>query len=262
MSTPAETPSTPEPGFDPLAFWIEHKAKVQLLVVMAMAGLVGSAIYQYAAYRSRQSAANAFSAAKSPADWQRVVKEFAGSPVAANALLLLAESQRKEGKLDEALASLRQFTANHPSHPMVAGAWNSIAVVLELQGKSDEALNAYQKINATYPGSYAIPLALLGQARIHATKNQPDQARPLLEQVLSQFGQSRFSRQALDELQKLKPSVPEPAKDPAPVATPAPAPSTPAAANPAATPAAPSAPAVAPATPAAPESAPAEPKKP
>jgi predicted negative regulator of RcsB-dependent stress response len=259
MSTPAETPSTPEPGFDPLAFWIEHKAKVKLLVVMAVTGLIGSAIYQYAAYRSRQSAANAFAAAKSPADWQRVVKEFAGSPVAANALLLLAESQRKEGKLDEALASLRQFTANHPSHPMVAGAWNSIAVVLELQGKTDEALNAYQKINATYPGSYAIPLALLGQARIHSAKNQPDQAKPLLEQVLSQFGQSRFSKQALDELQKLKPTTPEPAKDLAPVATPAPAASTPASATPKATPVAP---AVAPATPAAPESAPAEPKKP
>jgi TolA-binding protein len=239
MSTPAETPSTPDPGFDPLAFWIEHKSKIKLLVLVAVIGLLGSALYQYAEYRGRQSAAHAFAAAKSPEDWKKVVKDFAGSPVAANSLLLLAESQRKEGKLEDALASLRQFTAAYPSHPLVSGAWNSIAVLLELQGKLDEALNAYQKINATYPGSYAIPLSLLGQARIHIAKNQPDQARPLFEQVLSQFGQSRFARQALDELQKLKPATPAapPEAAPSPKEASQPIPATPvpaAAATPAA----------------------------
>jgi TolA-binding protein len=250
MSTPAETTPTQDPGFDPLAFWIENKSKVKLLATVAAVGLLGSGIYQYAEYHSRQTAAAAFGAAKSPEDFKKVIREFPNSPVSGNAMLLLAEALRKEGKLDDALTTLRQFTSVHQSHTMISGAWNSIALILELQGKKEEALSAYQKITTAYPSSFAAPMALLGRARISAAKGENDQAKLLFEQVVSQFAQSRFAQQALEELQKLKPAAP------AQTAASAPATSTaPADASPAATPESPKAP-----QPPAPTPAPANPE--
>lgn len=203
MASPVEIIPPPDPGFDPLAFWIEHQKKVIAAVGIICLLLVSWGVYQLNERRSREAAQSAFANAKTTDDYRKVIADHPRSVVAANAQLLMAEALRKEGKLDEAVALLRKFTEGNTTHPMISGAWHSLAVTLEAQGKTEEALATYQKVATTYQKSYSAPLALLAQARIHA-KSQPDQARRLYEQVLADFGQTNFAREALMEMQKLK----------------------------------------------------------
>jgi TolA-binding protein len=208
MSTPAENSQPTDHGFDPLAFWIEHKTKVLALSSVLAACLAAYGIYQYASQRAQDAAAADFAQAKSADDFRKVIQSHSSSPVAANAALLLAEQLRNEGKLDEAATTLRKFTTEHPSHPLISGAWNSIATTLEAQGKTDEAIATYQKVIATYPSSFAAPVAMMSQARIHHSRSEDDKARQIYDQVISQFGQTSFARQAIFESQKLKPAAP------------------------------------------------------
>lgn len=233
MPTPVETTPQDETGFDPLAFWIQHKGKIQFLVALLVFGLLAYGIFQFAEKRARDAAANDFAHAKTADDFRKVIAAHPRSVVAGNAHLMLAELLRNEGKHDEALTNLRAFIDHHGDHPLISGAWTSLAFTLEAQGKSEEALSTLQKVAATYPTSFAAPVALMAQARIYKTRNDTAQAKRIYEQVVSQFGQSEFAREALVELQRLKKTELAPVTDAAPrpqsePATPTNAPSEPA----------------------------------
>src|SRR5436190_17404170 len=170
MSSPAET-SNPQPtsahtGFDPYEFWILHKTKIIALGVLFIVALVGYTIFTINENHSRAAAEVAYAAAKTPDDFRKVAQEHSGQPAAGNALLQLAAQLRNEGKLDEANATLHKFISEYPEHPMLAGAWLALAENAEAAGKQDDALTGYQKVLTTFPGSFAAPLALLGQGRL------------------------------------------------------------------------------------------------
>lgn len=237
MPKPAETTPQHETEFDPLAFWIQHKGKVQFLAGLLVFGLLAYGIFQFAQKRSRDAAANDFARAKTADDFRKVIAAHPRSVVAANAHLMLAELQRNEGKHDEAITNLRAFIDHHGDHPLISGAWTSLAFSLEAQGKSEEALSTLQKVAATYPTSFAAPVALMAQARIYKARNEIAQAKRIYEQVVSQFGQSNFAREALMELQRLKKTETAPVPDAGPrlqsePAAPTDAPTKPAAAQP------------------------------
>jgi TolA-binding protein len=210
MSSPTATPqtSTPDPGFDPVAFWYLHKTKIVALLAIFVIGLAGYAIQQWMENQARTAAESAFANAKSADDFKKVIAEHAGSVPAANARLRLAELQRKDGKLDESTATLKVFIEQHPQHPLIAGAWLGIATNHEAAGKADDALAAYQKVATTYPTSYAAALALMAQARLQKEKGQIDLAKRTYEQVVTQFQRSDFAQQALQQSASLKKTAP------------------------------------------------------
>jgi tetratricopeptide (TPR) repeat protein len=199
-----ETTPQQEAEFDPLAFWIEHKGKIRLLLALLVFGLLAYGIFQFAEKRARENSANDFARAKTPEDFRKVIAAHPRSVVAGNAHLILADLLRNEGKHDEAITNLRSMIDRHPDHPLISGAWTSLAFCLEAQGKSEEALSTLQKVAATYPTSFAAPVALMAEARIFTERNDVAQAKRIYEQVVSQFGQSDFARQALVALQRLK----------------------------------------------------------
>ncbi len=204
MSSPTQTPPVVEQEFDLLAFWIQHKSKVTLFLSVLIFGLVAYGIVEYVQYQSRIAAAHDLAAAKTPDDLRKVLSKHSGTVVGGNAALLLAEQLRAENKLDESTAALNEFIAKNPNHPLISGAWVSLAVNLELQGKTDEALANYQKVAAGYPTSFSAPAALMAEGRIFASKQKIDEAKRAYETVISQFGDSIFARQALQENQQLK----------------------------------------------------------
>jgi hypothetical protein len=65
----------------------------------------------------------------------------------------------------------------------------------------------------------------MAQARIYKTRNDIAQAKRIYEQLVSQFGQSEFAREALVELQRLKKTELAPVRDAA--SRPQPEPATP-----------------------------------
>ena len=96
MPSPTDTKPIVEEEFDMLAFWIQHKSKVLLFLVLLIVGLLAFAIFQFTQYKARESAANDYGKAKTVEDLRRVAAEHASSPVAGDALLRVAEKLRDE----------------------------------------------------------------------------------------------------------------------------------------------------------------------
>ena len=210
MSSPTATPqaTTPDPGFDPVAFWYLHKTKIIALLAIFVIGLAGYGIQQWMEGASRAASQAALAKAASEDDFKKVIADYSGSVAAANARLRLAELQRKGGKLDESTTTLKAFIEQHPQHSLIPGAWLGVAANQEAAGKADDALATYQKVATTYPTSYAAALALLGQGRLQKEKGQIDLAKRSYEQVATQFQNSDFAQQALQQSATLKKTTP------------------------------------------------------
>ncbi|MEA3209222.1 MAG: Tetratricopeptide repeat-like domain [Chthoniobacter sp.] len=207
MASPTQTsPPSPAPatGFDPLVFWVQHGQKV-----LAFAGLfaVALAIYfisEFVRTRRLTASAQALAEAHDAEGFRKVMVDYAATPAAGNAALLLGEDLRKQGKLDESAATLRTLIDKDPDHPLISGAWTSLAATQEAQGKQDEALSTYQKVSTTFATSFSAPVSLLAQARIFREKGKADEAKRLYEQVINQFQDTTFAQQAMQESQQLK----------------------------------------------------------
>lgn len=196
MSSPTQTPPSPEIGFDPLVFWVKHQQKIFLFVGLFVAALAIYFLTQVMQSRRMTAASQALAAATTPDNWRQVIKDYEGTAAGGNAHLLLADQLRKENKLDEAVSILRAFVDSYPNHPLLSGGLTSLAATLEEQGKTDEALDIYQKVSTTYSTSFSTPIALLAQARISKTQNKIDEAKRLYDQVINQFPETPFAQQA------------------------------------------------------------------
>jgi len=203
---PSPTPSAPaaDPGFDPLVFWIKHQSKILLLLGVFVVALGGYALSEFIRNKRNASAQSLLANAKSADDYRKVISDYSGSNPAGDAYLLLAAKQRAEGKIDDSSATLHTFIDKIPQHPLISGAWTSLAANLEQQGKADEALSIYQKVSTNYANSFSAPLALLGQARLLAQKGKTEDARRIYEQVMAQYQDNFAAQQATMELRKLK----------------------------------------------------------
>jgi tetratricopeptide (TPR) repeat protein len=90
----------------------------------------------------------------------------------------------------------------------------AMAANLESMGTNHEALSTYQQIAATYPNSFNAPLALLSQVYILKALNRDEEARRICETILTQYRESFWAEEAMQQLQLLKPS-----RLPAPITT-------------------------------------------
>ncbi len=204
MPSPTVTKPVVEEEFDLLAFWIQHKNKVLIFLLLLVIGLLVFAIFEYTQYREREAAARDFGGASSVEDLRRVAATHPHSAVAGNALLLISEKLRGENKLDESSAALKEIIGKFPDHPLISGVWMSLAVNLEAQGKEDEALVNYQKVVASFPASFSAPSALMAQARIYKARGKIDDAKRAYESVISQYGDNILARLAAQENARLK----------------------------------------------------------
>ena len=161
-----------------------------------------------ALFRSAGSAALA--TARNGAAYQQVIARYGGTHAAATALLLLADAQRNDRKYAESNATLQKFIEKYPKHEFAATARLAIGANLESMGKTDEALAAYQRVAADHPKSFEAPLALISEVRIFKAKNQNDAARRACETILTQYRDSIWSGEAMQELHTLKPATPSP----------------------------------------------------
>ncbi|RYD63512.1 MAG: tetratricopeptide repeat protein, partial [Verrucomicrobiaceae bacterium] len=197
MANPAETTPPPtDEGFDPTVFWIRHRTKIVLFLVLFLAAALFYAIYEYTQTRRHQAAAQAYAVAKTPDDYRKVISEYPSTVPAANAHLVLAEKLREEGKLDESNQILRAFIEKYPENNLLTGAYTSLATNLEIQGQLDEAVMHYQKVTTSFPTSFSAPVAWLGQARVYKAQGKEDEAKRAYETVVTQFAGTTFATEA------------------------------------------------------------------
>ena len=95
-------------------------------------------------------------------------------------------------------------TAPYPEHPLLSGAWTSLAANLEAQGKADEAVATYQKVSTSYASSFSAPVALMAQARLLKAKGKTEEAGRIYEQVTNRFPDNIAAQQAAQESRQLK----------------------------------------------------------
>ena len=204
MSSPTEIATPPETGFDLEAFWIKYQGKILIFVGLFIAAIATYATYEWLHTRTLTGAEQLFAGARTAEDYRKVIAEYGGTAAAGDAHLLLAEQLRQDGKFDESSTVLRSFTEKYAEHPLLSGAWTSLAANLEAQEKPDEALAMYQKVSTSYATSFSAPVALMAQARLLKAKGKAEEARLIYEQVTTRYAETVVAQQAAQEIKRLK----------------------------------------------------------
>ena len=215
--TPTSTPA--DPLIETQVFWMKYKNAIIIAIVVLLLAIAAYGAYQFISARQEAAAAALLGAAKTSADYQKVIVEHPGSNAAPTAALLLAAEQRKEGKFAEANTTLQSFIDRHADHQLVTTAQMAIAANYDSLGRPDDALETYRRIAADHPKSFNAPLAMISQIPLLKAKGQIDEARRVAETVMTQYRDSFASQEAQRSLKSLKP----PANAAAPAASAAPA---------------------------------------
>ena len=216
-TTPTSSPA--DPLIETQVFWMKYKNAIIIGVVALLLAIAAYGAYRFIGARQEAAAAAMLAAAKTPADYQKVIVEHPGSNAAPTAALLLAAEQRKENKFAEANTTLQTFIDRFPDHQLVTTAKMAIAANFDSLGRPDDALETYRRIAADHKDSYNAPLALISQVPLLKAKGQIEEARRVCETVMSQYKDSFASQEAQRYLRTLKPPT-----NAAPPAAPAAAP--------------------------------------
>jgi TolA-binding protein len=196
-----------DPALDAQVFWYRYRREIVMVIALAVIALLVAGGYRLYLIRREATASALLATAHNSAAYQQVIARYDGSNAAATAYLLLAEAQRNEKKFAESNATLQRFIEKYPKHELVATARLAIAANLESMGKTDEALAAYQRVVADHLKSFEAPLALISEVRIFKAKNQNDAARRACETILTQYRDSIWASEAMQELRVLKPAT-------------------------------------------------------
>jgi hypothetical protein len=254
---PTAPPASRDVALETRVFWERFRKPIIALLIILLLGVIGFSGYRFYSDRRAANASASLADAKTAQGYEQVIAQYPNTPAAADAYLLLAEAQRSEKKFAEANTTLQTFVAKYSQHEMLSTAKMAMAANLESMGKTDEALAMYQQIAKDYPKSFTAPMALLSQVYILKAKNRNDDARKICESIMTQYQNTYWVGEALQQLRLLRPSVAA-APPPAPASTVPPLLERPAAPAP---PPAPQPAAPAPQAPPAPQGA-ASPKKP
>jgi tetratricopeptide (TPR) repeat protein len=202
---PTASPPTRDAAVEARFFWEKFKTEIAAVLVLAILAIIGFGAYKLYSERRQAAASTALASAKTAPDLQRVIERYSNTRAGANACLLLADEQRKEGKFAESNATFQAFIDKYPEHELISNAYMAMAANLESMGKADEAIAVYQKIAANYANSFNAPLALLSHVHLLRARNKIDEARMLCEKILTDYRESFWANEAARELRVLKP---------------------------------------------------------
>jgi TolA-binding protein len=213
---PTAPPPSRNVGLETRVFWERFKGQIVAIVVVVIVAVVGFVAYRVYADRQSSAASALLASSKSAQDYQDVIIRYPNTPAGADAYLLLAEAERRQGKFADANATLQVFITKNPNHEFVSTARMAIAANLESMGKADEALSRYQQVASLYQNSFNAPLALLSQVYLLKAKNRTDEARRVCENILTQYRTSFWAGEAAQELRLLNMGEQPPPVSPVP----------------------------------------------
>ena len=188
---------------DAALFWHTHKKNI-LLGILAVLVIVGGSLGWYvSSTMTANNSVTALAVASDVPQFEAVVKNYGGTMPAADAMLLVAAANQKAGKLDESSAAFQNFLKSFPTHPLAGGALLGIGQNQDAAGNSKEAAATYQQVVEKYPKSYAAPFAGYAQAEILLRDFRRDEAKVVLDSLVSQFPDSVIARMAAAQLTRL-----------------------------------------------------------
>ena len=212
----------PELLLDSGLTWEKYKLPIMAAVALLALGFAGGSIYQSQQAKDAVAASALFDAAKTEADYRKVIDTYPGSSAAANAYLLLGRAKYNTKDYTGAAQAWRDFAAKFPKHPLVPDALTGEASALEAQGKLDEARAMYQRVATSYQSSYVAPLARISEAELLLAQEKKDEAKHVYEDVIAS-SQNSYAGQMAEQGLKTLNALPPLGASPAANAPPAPA---------------------------------------
>ncbi len=217
---PSDEPLLETDSFAAELFWERHRGSILAGVAVLLLAVAGTVFWLITAHNLKLGAEAFFANARNPEAWREVIAKYPGTPQAADAYFLLAESLREQGNVEESTLTLEKFLQVFPGHPLTGGARLGLAENYDLAGKPNEALNAFREVQSRDPGSYAAPFAALLEGRLALREGKLDEARKIFSNLVSTYSRSPLAGAAGAQLDAIAPLLPPaPASPAAPVQT-------------------------------------------
>lgn len=157
-------------------------------LVMAAAVLLLAALGTAAFLRHRDNQADLASAAlmttESVEGLENLKRQYGGTRVGPLVGLRLAEAYFNAGNFKGARTEYEVVLKRNARHPMADTARVGLAATLEAEQSFEEAGAAFEAFARENPDHYLYPVAVLGQARCLAARNDKTAARDLLDRLI------------------------------------------------------------------------------
>jgi len=211
--------------------WLElNKLRVAAAIGAALFLFVAVYVYRYYSEQTERAASRALLALRpppqegatapnpSPTDLLKVAAEYGSTSAGQRALLLAAGNLYAEGKYADAQKHFEQFRQEHSGSPLASIAAFGFAASLDALDQVDAALGAYQAVVNQFPDEAVAARARLAMAILHETKNQPEQAYRIYDELSKQAGAGSIVSEAAQRREKLEQRFPQLGQTNAPVA--------------------------------------------
>lgn len=203
-------------------FLDRNQKGIAAFAILLAIGAVGLVIYRGIETSRQETAGAALTKAADLAGFQAVVEGHADTVAAGSAMVLLADSQWTAGNQDDAIATLRKFIADSPTHPAIPSAKANLGAKLLAQGKSGDATKVFDELVADPGARYIAPFALISLGDLAKSAGDLEKAEASYNKVKTEFPESSFAETASRRIATLKAKPPvEIEPPPAPPAPPA-----------------------------------------
>lgn len=219
---PSNNPAAFAPSAEEQALNSQFK-KILMLFGVIVAGLAAYGFIQHNARIAAEEAAEAFTGAKTADDCDLVIKKHAGTPAAANALLLKSTLHWEKNEKTSAVEALKAYLAQHKDHAFYKETLLTLATRLEAMGEKSEAKAAYERVIAELPGSELAQLAQIRLGDMLWADGKEDEAKKAYEEASSKYpGITAFEPDGKTRLEWIVASLPTKEVDPPPAPKPDP----------------------------------------
>ena len=160
---------------------------------------------------SQLAGAEAFTAATTVEELDKVTADHPGTLGAGNALIAAANllASGADPKPDEAIAKLEKFLAEFPNHPLLPQAMFAIGMQQQAAGKGAEAKAVFERILSEQPDSAVAPGALMRLGDLAWDEGDKETARRQYEQIASaQYAGNEFISRTDERLRQLDEPAP------------------------------------------------------
>ena len=128
---------------------------------------------------------------------EELVSSYAGTPAAAQGIVLLANLHYAQGRYAEARGYYQSYLDNYePVDVLVHAAQSGLGACLEAEGQFLAAAQHYETYAAQQAGTIREAMARMEAARIYGLAGESDKQQALLEQVSRTFAQYPIAAQA------------------------------------------------------------------